>query len=73
MSEISHAPSKREECGIHIAEAIKLKGLTGQTSSELLDEHGKQGHFEPAKMSKRLFTTLNTTGNREPTTPDTNT
>ena len=39
-----------------IAHEIKLKGLTGRTSSELLDEHEMPGHFEPAKMNNYLYT-----------------
>ena len=39
-----------------IAEEIELKGLTGQTSSELLEEHEKQKCPEP-KITKELFTT----------------
>ena len=40
-----------------IAEEIKLRGLTGQTSSDILDEQEKQGHFEPAMMGKDLLKT----------------
>ena len=39
-----------------IAEEIELKGLTGQTSSELLEEQEKQKCPEP-KITKELFTT----------------
>ena len=52
-----------------IAEQIKLKGLTGRTPSELLEEEEKPKHSEPAAvMGRNLFTT-STTGRRESTTP----
>ena len=40
-----------------IAEEIKLKGLTGQTSTDILDKQEKPGHSEPAMMGKALLTT----------------
>ena len=40
-----------------IAEGIKLKGLTGQTSSELFEEQEKSRHFEPTKISKEVSET----------------
>ena len=40
-----------------IAEGIKLKGLTGQTSSELFEEQDKSRHFEPTKISKEVSET----------------
>ena len=51
-----------------IAEEIKLKGLTGQTSSNVLEEQEKPGHSEPSMMDKDLFTT-STIVKRESTTP----
>ena len=55
-----------------IAEEIKLKGLTGQTSSDILDEQEKLGHSEPAMMGKDLFTS-STNNKRKSTTHDANT
>ena len=40
-----------------IAEGIKLKGLTGQTSSELFEEQDKSRHFEPTKISNEVSKT----------------
>ena len=37
-----------------IAEGIKLKGLTGQTSGELFEEEDKATHFEQTKMNKEV-------------------
>ena len=55
-----------------IAEEIKLKGLTGQTSSELtLEKQEMSGYSEPAKMSKDLFTTPTTANKRESITSNT--
>ena len=55
-----------------IAEEIKLKGLTGQTSSELtLEKQEMPGYSEPAKMSKDLFTTPTTASKRESITSNT--
>ena len=51
-----------------IAEEIKLKGLTGQILSGLLEEEEKPRHSEPATMGRDLFTT-STTVRRESTTP----
>ena len=51
-----------------IAEEIKLKGRTGQSSSDVLEEQEKPGQSEPAMISKDLFKT-STTGRRESTTP----
>ena len=45
-----------------IAEEIKLRGLTGETSRDV-KEHEEPKHFEKVKMSKELFTS--TTGNKE--------
>ena len=49
-----------------IAEEIKLKGLTGQTSTKVMEEEQ-----ESAMMIKDFLIT-STTGKRESTTPDTN-
>ena len=43
-----------------IAEEIKLKGLTGQTLRELLEEQENPRPSEPAKMDKELCTTSTT-------------
>ena len=51
-----------------IAEPIKLKGLTGQTSSNVLEEQEKPGHSEPSMLDKKLFTT-SIIVKRESTTP----
>ena len=40
-----------------IAEEIKLKGLTGQTSSDLVEEQEKPRQHEPVPTSKKLVTT----------------
>ena len=42
-----------------IAEEIKLKGLTGQTSRELLEEQEEPKHSEPAKMCAELLSSSN--------------
>ena len=52
-----------------IAEEIKLKGLTGQILSDVLDEQEKPGHSEQALMSKDLFPISTAAGNRESITP----
>ena len=39
-----------------IAEELKLKGLTDQTSSDLLNEQANPENCKPAKKSKELFT-----------------
>ena len=49
-----------------IAEEIKLKGLTGQTSTKVTEEEHK------AAMMIKDFLLTSTTGKRESTTPDTN-
>ena len=51
-----------------IAEEIKLKGRTGQSSSDVLEEQEKPGQSEPATISKDWFKT-STTSRRESTTP----
>ena len=51
-----------------IAEEIKLKGLTGQSSSDVLEEQEKTGQSEPAMTSKDWFQT-STTSTKESTTP----
>ena len=55
-----------------IAEEIKLKGLTGQTSSDVLDEQKKSGHSEPAMMDRDLLT-RSTNDKRKTTTLDVDT
>ena len=55
-----------------IAEEIKLKGLTGQTSTDILDKQEKPGHSEPAMMGKDLFTS-STNNKRKSTTHDADT
>ena len=42
-----------------IAEEIKLKGLTGQTSRELLEEQENPRPSEPAKMDKEIVHNIN--------------
>ena len=51
-----------------IAEEIKLKGLTGQNSSNVLEEQEKPGHSKPSMLDKKLLTT-STIVKRESTTP----
>ena len=50
-----------------IADELKLKGLTGQTSTDILDEQENPGHSEPAMMGRDLFTT-STNDKRKSTT-----
>ena len=52
-----------------IAEDIKLKGLSGQTSSNVIDEQEKPGQSEPAMIGPDLFTT-STNDKRKSTTLD---
>merc|ERR1711922_29059 len=52
-----------------IAEEIKLKGLSGQTSSNVIDEQEKPGQSEPAMIGPDLFTT-STNDKRKSTTVD---
>ena len=46
-----------------IAEEIKLKGLTGQTFSNVLEEHEKPKYSEPATMVGKEFITNSSDGN----------
>ena len=55
-----------------IADEIKLKGLTGQISSDILDEHEKPGHPEPEMMGTDLLT-KSTNAKRKSTTLDVDT
>merc|ERR1712016_457807 len=55
-----------------IAEEIQLKGLSGQTFSDVLDEQEKPRHSEPAMMGKDFFTT-STNDKRKSTTLDADT
>ena len=50
-----------------IAEEIKLKGLTGQTSRELFEEQENPRPSEPAKMDKESYTTSTTIKNESVT------
>ena len=54
-----------------IAEEIKLKGLTEQTSRNLLKEQKNPKHSEPTNMDKESYTTSTTAGESESTTPET--
>ena len=47
-----------------IAEEIKLVGLTGTTSSGVLQEHEEPKNLEPTEMKKELFST-SSIGNRD--------
>ena len=42
-----------------IAEEIKLRGLTGETSREMTEEQEEPKHFAKVKMSKEMFTPAN--------------
>ena len=53
-----------------IGKEIKIKGLTGQTFGDVLEEQEKPEHFGPAEMDKDLFATSTTTDKRETSTPD---
>ena len=51
-----------------LAEDIQLKGLTGQTSGELIEEEEKTKHLEPVQKSNNLFqksTSLKTDKDKE--------
>ena len=52
------------DCFLAIAEEIKLKGLTEQTSRDLLEEQENPKHSEPTNMDKESYTT-STTGKSE--------
>ena len=54
-----------------IAEEIKLKGLTEQTTIDLLEEQKNPKHTEPTNMDKESYTTSTIAGESESTTPET--
>ena len=57
------------DCFLAIAEEIKLKGLTEQTSIVRGEKNPK--HSEPTNMDKESYTTSTTAGESESTTPET--